>query len=192
MNTKKIVAIQGSFRNNGMTASMLKFAVEKAKMLGHDVTYINLFEEKIEYCRGCRKCLETADCIFTNDDFPKVAAAIKAADVIMLATPVYWANVPGIVKNLFDRMSGTSMEETERFPRPRLSGKRYILLTACNTPAPFSYLCGQTKGLYRVTKEYFTTSGISCIGKVAQAGTGKKNEMTAQTKKKIAKLVGRI
>ena len=192
MDKKKIVAIQGSFRNNGMTSAMLKFAVEKAKEIGHEVLYINLFDKKIEYCRGCRKCLETADCIFTNDDFKEVAAAIKAADVIMLASPVYWANVPAIVKNLFDRMSGTSMEETDKFPKPRLAGKKYIMLTTCNTQAPFSYLCGQTKGLYRVTKEYFKTSGISCIGKVAQTGTGKHKEMTERTKCKIEKLVERI
>ena len=53
----------------------------------------------------------------------QISKSIKDADVIILASPVYWANVPAIVKNLFDRMSGTSMEETNTFPKPRLSGK---------------------------------------------------------------------
>lgn len=41
----------------------------------------------------------------------------------------------------------TAMEETNTFPKPRLSSsQKYILLTACNTPAPFSWICGQSRG----------------------------------------------
>lgn len=40
-----------------------------------------------------------------------------------------------------------AMEETNTFPKPRLSSsQKYILLTACNTPAPFSWICGQSRG----------------------------------------------
>ena len=40
---------------------LLKYAAKQAEKLGHGLTYINLFEKNIEYCRGCRKCLETGE-----------------------------------------------------------------------------------------------------------------------------------
>ena len=49
--------------------------------------------------------METAECVYNNDDMPEITRLIKDADVIILAAPVYWGNVPAIVKNLMDRMS---------------------------------------------------------------------------------------
>ncbi len=192
MDKKKILAIQGSFKNNGITTTMLNHAVEESKKAGYDVEYIRLHDHRIEYCKGCRKCFETGECVFKDDDMMQIAKSIKAADVIILACPVYWANVPAIVKNLFDRMSGTSMEETNTFPKPRLSGKKYILLTACNTPMPFAALCGQTTGLNRAVKEYFKTSGISCIGTVIVDNTSKRKGVPDAKLNQIRKLISKI
>ncbi len=192
MEKKKILAIQGSFKNNGITSAMLDHAIEESKKAGHDVEYIRLHDKKIEYCKGCRKCFETGECVFKDDDMAQISNSIKAADVIILACPVYWANVPAVVKNLFDRMSGTSMEETNTFPKPRLSGKRYILLTACSTPMPFAEIFGQTTGLKRAVKEYFKTSGISCIGTVACGNTSKLKEVPAAKLAQVRKLISRI
>ncbi len=192
MKNKKILAIQGSFRNNGLTSSMLDHAVQESKKAGYEVEYIRLHDHTIGYCKGCRKCFETGECVVTDDDMTWISKSIKNADVIILAAPVYWANVPAIVKNLFDRMSGTSMEETDTFPKPRLSGKRYILLTSCNTPMPFAALCGQTTGLIRAAKEYFKTSGFSCIGTVVCDNTSKRKEVPDAKVKKIIKLIRKI
>ena len=42
MKKYKIVAIQGSYRENGITTSMLQYAVAKAKNIGHDVANVNI------------------------------------------------------------------------------------------------------------------------------------------------------
>lgn len=64
--------------------------------------------------------------------------------MVVLAAPTYWANVPAIVKNMFDRLLGVAMEEADKFPKPRLSAKqKYILLTACNTPSHFLFYVGK-------------------------------------------------
>jgi multimeric flavodoxin WrbA len=171
---------------------MLKYAVDESQKAGYDVEYIRLHDHRIEYCKGCRKCFETGECIIKDDDMTQISKSIKDADVIILACPVYWANVPAIVKNLFDRMSGTSMEETDTFPKPRLSGRRYILLTACNTPMPFAALCGQTTGLKKAVKEYFKTSGISCIGTVVCDNSSKRKDVSNTKLNQIHRLIGRI
>jgi len=192
MNKRKILAIQGSFRNNGITSSMLDHACEEAEKAGHYVERIRLHDCNIAFCKGCRKCFETGECVFKNDDMVRIAESIKKSDVIILACPVYWANVPAVVKNLFDRMSGTSMEETKTFPKPRLSGRRYILLTSCTTPMPFAAIFGQTTGLKKAVKEYFKTSGISCIGTVACGNTAKCTKVPKSKLDKISKLIRKI
>lgn len=193
MNKKiKIVALQGSFRPMSLTTAMLKYAVRKAEEAGYEVTYINLFEKNIGYCKGCRTCLKTAECVYKNDDMAEITEQIKACDVIILSSPTYWANVSAPVKNLFDRLSGTAMEETETFPKPRFGGKKYIFFGACSTPMPFARWAGQTKGLLRAVREFFKTSGVKCIGTVFCTNTGKKPEVNLKEYRKIDRLIEMI
>ena len=111
--------------------------------------------------------------------------------MVVLAAPVYWANIPAVVKNIFDRLLGVAMEETKTFPKARLSkSQKYFLLTSCNTPAPFSYLCGQSTGTIRSMKEFFKTSGMKYAGKCVWAGQDKQ-AMPKSIKKKITRVLKR-
>lgn len=183
----KTLAILGSPHKNGITAKMLDIAVKASTARGDEVTYLNLYDKNIHLCRGCRKCFQTQECIFKNDDIGEITKYIKESDTIIMAAPVYWANVPAVVKNLFDRLLGAAMEETNTFPKPRLSGKKYILLTCCNTPMPFAKLCGQSTGSVRAMKEFFNTSGMKCKGVVVCGNTFKVAEIPAKIRHKIEK-----
>lgn len=181
---KKILAILGSPHKNGATGTMLHYAMEIAKQRGYSVDYVELYDKKIGYCSGCRMCMETEMCV-KKDDIQEIAELLKKCDVVILAAPTYWANVPAIVKNLFDRLLGVAMEETKTFPKARLSNQqKYILLTACNTAAPFSSIFGQSTGTIRVMKEFFKTSGMKYGGKCVWAGTDKK-ELPRRMKRKM-------
>lgn len=181
---KKLLAILGSPHNNGATATMLEFACKTAEKKGWKVDYINLYDKNLAYCNGCWACMKTKNCV-QKDDIQKISDLIRACDMVVLAAPVYWANVPAPVKNLFDRLRGVAMEETSTFPKPRLSGKqRYLLLTACNTPAPFSAIFGQSTGAIRSMKEFFKTSGMRYAGKCVWTGQNKK-QMPRHIMKKI-------
>ena len=71
-------------------------------------------------------------------------------------------------------------------PQPRLSGsQRYLLLTSCNTPFPFSRLFGQSCGALRAMEEFFHYAGMSRMGRVAFSGAGGKNELPVSVKRKI-------
>jgi len=80
---------------------------------------------------------------------------------------------------------GTAMEETDTFPKPRLRGKQYLILTSCNTPAPFSWIFGQSKGAIRNMDEFFKTAGMKSAGKVVCANAKNKKELPKRTMKKI-------
>ena len=184
MSGKNVLAILGSSHTNGMTAAMLDLAVHKAEQAGYAVTKINLYEKKLSFCTGCRVCMDTHICT-QKDDIQEIAALLHKCQLVILAAPVYWANVPAPVKNLFDRLVGTAMEETDTFPKPRLRGKQYMILTSCNTPAPFSWIFGQSRGAIRNMDEFFKTAGMKPAGKVVCANAKNKKELPKRTMKKI-------
>lgn len=191
MSKNKILAILASPHFNGITAKMLDYTIEALKRSGHQVTKINLYNKNLLYCKGCRSCLDTGICII-NDDIIEISYLLKEADIIIVATPVYWANVPAILKNMFDRLLGVAMEETNTFPKPRLTGKRYLLLTSCKTPFPFSWIYGQSRGLVRNINEFFKTAGIKSCGKVICTNSIKKKELPKSLLRKIDKLINKI
>lgn len=176
MSRKKLLAILGSPHRSGTTAAMLTCAVHAAEKNGYDVTKINLYEKQICFCTGCRTCLRTGTCI-QKDDIQQIASLLQECHVVILAAPVYWAGVPAPVKNLFDRSLGVAMEETNTFPKPRLSGKKYMLLTACNTPFPFSWICGQSRGALHQMDEFFRTAGMKCMGRFVCTNTSKREKL---------------
>ncbi|WP_040197377.1 flavodoxin family protein [Candidatus Soleaferrea massiliensis] len=187
MGEKKVLAILGSPHKAGATASMLDYTCKEAMLHGWHVDRINLYEKQIAFCSGCRSCLRTKKCVL-DDGITEIARLLKHCDVVILAAPTYWANVPAVVKNMFDRLLGVAMEETKTFPKPRLSPKqRYILLTACNTPFPFSSLCGQSSGAVHAMREFFKTAGMKCSGKFVFSGAAGRSELPGSLKRKLEK-----
>lgn len=184
MSKKNVLAILGSPHTNGTTAAMLHLAIQQAERAGHAVTKVNLYEKELAFCTGCRACMDAHVCI-REDDIQEIALLLQKSQLVILAAPVYWANVPAPVKNLFDRLLGTAMEETSTFPKPRLRGKQYVILTSCNTPAPFSWIFGQSRGAIRCMDEFFKIAGMKPVGKVVCANAKNKKELPERTKKKI-------
>ncbi len=184
MSQKHILAILGSPHANGTTANMLEHSIRAAQQAGYAVTKVNLYEKRIAFCTGCGACLASGVCVL-KDNIQEIVSLLHSSDVVILAAPVYWANVPAPVKNLFDRLRGTAMEETAMFPKPRLQGKKYMLLTACSTPAPFSWICWQSRGAIRNMDEFFKTAGLRPMGKITCANTGKRKKIPAHIYRKI-------
>lgn len=184
--SKNILAILGSPRPNGLTASMLKYAINCAEKAGHTVRQLNLYEQNLAYCTGCQACYQTQLCV-QQDDIQQIVPMLRQADVIILAAPVYWANVPAPVKNLFDRLLGTAMQPTATFPQPRLSGKQYLLLTACHTPSPWCWVFNQSRSAFHNMEEFFKTAGMQPLGKVVCANSEKIHTPTPKALRQIAK-----
>ena len=98
----KILAIIGTNRRHGSITRMCKQILLGAREKGHQTELINLYDYTINHCIGCWKCSKTGKCHF-NDDFTEVYFKEQEADIIILGCPVYWGDVPGIVKDFIDR-----------------------------------------------------------------------------------------
>ena len=103
-----VIAINGSPRKNGNSAAMLEAAVKGAVENGASVERIDLFDLNYKGCVSCFGCKLLGGPSFgkcaQRDELTAVLDKILAADVVLLATPLYFGEVPGAVRNLFERI----------------------------------------------------------------------------------------
>lgn len=84
----QIIAIYGSPRKNGNSATLLKQAVEGARQEGAEVEEVFLRDHKISPCLEIYQCIKTGECAI-RDDFPDILAKLEASSGIMLASPIF-------------------------------------------------------------------------------------------------------
>lgn len=102
---KKILIISSSPRRGGNSDTLADEFLRGTKDAGHDVEKIFLRDKKIAYCTGCGYCFTPGhDGCAQKDDMQSIAAKMKAADVIVLATPVYFYSMCGQLKTMIDRL----------------------------------------------------------------------------------------
>ncbi|MGD9097820.1 MAG: flavodoxin family protein, partial [Desulfobacterales bacterium] len=99
---RRIVAIYGSPRRAGNTATLLRQAVAGARDQGAAVEEIYLRDLKMSPCLEIYGCKRDGECAI-KDDFQGVRDIILAADGIILASPIFFYSVSAQVKILMDR-----------------------------------------------------------------------------------------
>lgn len=98
----KTVAFMGSPRKNGNTDLLLREAIKGIEESGLNVQTFNLNSMSISPCQNCGGCDETGICIF-EDDMSLIYDAIRTADRIILATPIFFFSVSAQTKMMIDR-----------------------------------------------------------------------------------------
>ncbi len=99
----KIVAVLGSPRPQGNSAILARRFLAAARQQGAEVQEYLLNKMNFQGCQGCRTCkTKTVVCVL-EDDLSPVLAAVKEADLLVLASPVYFGEVSGQMKLFFDR-----------------------------------------------------------------------------------------
>lgn len=99
---KKVLIISASPRKNGNSDLLCDRLAQGALESGHKVEKIFLASKNIGYCRGCGVCNATHQCV-QKDDMAEILEKMVAADVIVLATPVYFYTMDGQMKTFIDR-----------------------------------------------------------------------------------------
>ena len=101
----KVVAINGSARKDGNTASLIKYVFEELENEGIETEMIQLAGKDIHGCKACRKCFENKDkrCAKDKDVLNECLEKMVEADGIILASPVYFSDVTGSMKSLLER-----------------------------------------------------------------------------------------
>lgn len=100
--SKNIVILSASFRKGGNSDVLCDEFIKGAQEAGNNTEKIYLNDYKINFCRGCGVCNTTHKCV-QKDDMEMILNKMVTADVIVMATPVYFYNMNGQMKTLIDR-----------------------------------------------------------------------------------------
>lgn len=131
---KKILVISGSPIKNGNTATLINWFAAGACAKGAKVEIINtaFLKYKVNGCISCRKCQKKSvyECVI-NDDAKPVLAKMNKADVIVMATPLYFYGPSAQLKLVMDRMFSLFKWDNENDTMTtRLTGKTFVLIAS--------------------------------------------------------------
>lgn len=130
--SKKIVILNGSPRKKGNTAALCDEFVKGAEASGHSVTRFDLGEMDIHGCLGCLKGGKdpSSPCV-QKDGMDKIYAPYKEADIVVLASPMYFWSISSQLKAAFDRLFAVA--EAENYVTPK---KDCMMLMAAEDDSP--------------------------------------------------------
>lgn len=101
----KILVLNGSPRPNGNTAAMVEAFAEGAKENRHEIIVVPVCQKKIAGCLACEYCHTKGEgrCI-QQDDMQEVYPVLSEAEMIVLASPVYYHSLTGQLQCAINRI----------------------------------------------------------------------------------------
>ncbi len=130
---KKILILNGSPRLKGNTSTLCDAFITGAESVGHTVTRIDLQKLEIHGCLGCMKGGKdpSSPCV-QKDGMEKIYQPYVDADIVVLASPMYYWAFSGQLKTAFDRLFAVA-ECNPSYANPR---KDCILIMAAEGDTP--------------------------------------------------------
>ena len=101
----KVVAINGSPKKEGNTYRALQYVGAKLQEQGIEFEVLHVGNKMVRGCLACGKCAEMRNeqCTITTDPVNEWIQVLKAADGILLGSPVHYAGIAGTMKCFLDR-----------------------------------------------------------------------------------------
>ncbi|UFS71665.1 flavodoxin family protein [Geomonas sp. RF6] len=101
----KVVAFNGSPNKEGNTWNALKLVTAELEREGIETEIVHVGNAAIRGCAACYACLKNRneECVLPGDDVNEWIQKMKAADGILLGTPVHYAAMAGAMKSFLDR-----------------------------------------------------------------------------------------
>jgi multimeric flavodoxin WrbA len=98
----KVLGIFGSPRRGGNTELLLEEALKGAEREGAEIDRVYVTDFTITPCRECHGCDQTGNCVIL-DDMQKIYPRLLEADIIILASPIFFYGITAWAKALIDR-----------------------------------------------------------------------------------------
>lgn len=100
---KQILILSSSPRKNGNSQALCEAFARGAQENGNKVNLIRLAQKKIGFCKACDACMRNGGTCIQRDDMAEILKLYQQADVIVLATPVYFYGISAQMKTFIDR-----------------------------------------------------------------------------------------
>lgn len=168
---RRIVAINGSYRDGGITDQSVATVIEFLRAFDVDVEQILLREYPIEFCRNCRQCMQQpgdkpGQCVH-NDGMNELVRKIEEADAYILAAPTNFSAVTALFKRFSERLAVYGYwpwgEAAPVFRKAKSLKKPAIIISSCAAPGLMGRLTYSTNKSLKIAAE---TIGAKVVGSI--------------------------
>jgi len=175
----RVVGLNASPNEDGLTASVVKAVLEGATEAGADTRLVHMKSLRLKMCQQCEDgwglCRKEGRCVL-EDDFQSVREELHGADAIVISTPVYFGEVSEVAKGFLDRLRRC---EAAGPGGSRLAGKLALGIAAAGGSGGGIVSCQQ------VLERYFQHLGMRIFDLIPVT------RMTREYKLETARAAGR-
>ena len=134
----KIAVLNGSPRPKGNTAALIAAFQEGAESAGHQVTVLSVGTMNIGGCKGCEYChTKGGGTCVQKDDMTQVYPVLAEAELLVLASPVYYFGLTGQLQSAISRFYAPMAP----------AAKKWALLLTSGSPNVYGAIEAQYKGI---------------------------------------------
>jgi len=195
----RVLAINGSYRDDGINDQTVEALAQALKEAGAEVEILLLREYPIEFCLNCRVCTQQpgaapGECVH-HDAMQKLIDTIERADCYILAAPTNFGSVTALFKRFMERLVAYAYwpwdmngPQSRKAQAPK---KKAILLSSCAAPGIIGrWLFGTDKQLKMTAK----TLGAEVVGSLHTGMIAKEQfpKLPESVRPKIKALAGRL
>ena len=184
----KVLAINGSYRDDGITDQTVNALLHAVQAAGAEVELVLLRDYPIEFCLNCRECTQQpgempGECV-QHDGMQDLVEKIESADAYILAAPTNFGSVTAIFKRFMERLIVYAYWSWDmnapKFRKEKAVKKKAILISSCAAPG---ILGRWIYGTHKQLKMTAQTIGAECVGTIFTGMISKQPQ---------PKLVGRV
>jgi len=175
----KILIMTGSPRKNGSTFALVEEFIAGATEAGHEITRFDAAFEEVKPCIGCYSCHSHGmQCVF-EDGMEKLKPMLFVADMVVIASPIYYFGLPARLKVAIDRFNafnGYLMGQRK---------KAMLILTCADRE---EWISEPTRQQYRVLLRYM---GWEDKGILTASGLMQARDLERTNYRQLAREMGR-
>ena len=196
---KKILAINGSYRDDGITDQTVNKMLNTVKAFGADVELVLLRDYPIEFCLNCRECTQLpgdmpAECV-QHDGMKKLVDKIEWADGYILASPTNFGSVTAVFKRFMERLVVYAYWSWEmnapKYRKAEAEKKKAVLISSCAAPGLLGRWLYGTHSQLKMTVKII---GADTVGTIFTGMISKQPdpELPEKVNSKITKLAEKL
>ncbi|NOZ67967.1 MAG: flavodoxin family protein [Deferribacteres bacterium] len=174
----RILAINGSYRSNGITDQSVNALTEAAEAAGAVTETVLLRRYPVEFCLNCRRCTQEpgdapGECVL-NDGMQELIDRMELADGYIFASPTNFGTVTAVFKRFMERLIVYAYWPWDmRSPslrKAKLRKKKAVLVSSCAAPGIIGRLFHETHRQLRMTAQ---VTGARTVGTLFTGLTGR-------------------
>ncbi|HVN95158.1 MAG TPA: flavodoxin family protein [Syntrophorhabdaceae bacterium] len=173
----KVVAFRGSPRRGGNSDILLDEVLKGVNEKTHESVIFTLNDMNIRPCQNCGGCDDTGRCVIT-DDMAAIYSAIREADRVVVASPIFFFGLSAQTKTMIDRCQAFWSEKylLKKTIPSGSSGRKGLLLLVGGMKRQTGVQCSEA-----TATAFFRTISVAQHETLSYLGIDARGAILAQT-----------